>query len=88
MPQTPAQPTVALATRVPIEVDARRRRLQEQTGKTVPELIDQAFLLLECSLNRATGNRSAGTDLQPQPNASESLPERASIDAISGGTAV
>jgi len=47
-----AQPTVSLASRVPTDVDARRRRLQQQIGCTVPDLLDKALRALERALNR------------------------------------
>ena len=47
-----AQPTVSLASRVPTDVDARRRRLQQQIGCTVPDLLDKARRALERALNR------------------------------------
>jgi hypothetical protein len=51
MPHPQAQPRVALATRVPIEVDALRRRLQQRTGDTVSKLIGRALRALERSLS-------------------------------------
>jgi hypothetical protein len=48
-----AQPTISFASRVPSEVDARRRRLQRQMGCTVPDLLDKALRALEGSLNSA-----------------------------------
>jgi hypothetical protein len=43
----PSQPTVNFFTRVPVEVDERRRRLQAQTGYSVPRLVDEALRCLE-----------------------------------------
>ena len=45
-----AKPTVAFATRVDPATDERRRRLQELTGRTTPELINDALKLLEIQL--------------------------------------
>jgi hypothetical protein len=42
-----AQATVAFATRVPTDVDARRRRLQRETRCTLSELIEQALVALD-----------------------------------------
>ena len=55
MPSPQAQPTVAFATRVAIEDDARRRRLQAQIGCTVPDLISRALEALEDSLAARDG---------------------------------
>jgi hypothetical protein len=49
MPQPAAQPTISFATRVPLDVDARRRLLQQKIGCTVSELIDRALTELERS---------------------------------------
>jgi hypothetical protein len=51
MPQPTAQPTVAFASRVSTDVDARRRRLQQQIGCTVPDLISMALEALERALD-------------------------------------
>jgi hypothetical protein len=50
MPAPRAQATVAFASRVPTEVDERRRRLQARIGCTVPVLISKALQALEHSL--------------------------------------
>jgi hypothetical protein len=63
-----AQPTISFATRVPVEVDARRRRLQRQTGCAVPDLLDKALRALEISLNSAD-NAPAGRALTPEQEA-------------------
>ena len=46
-----AQPTISFASRVPAEVDRRRRRLQAQIRCTMPELFSVALQALERSLN-------------------------------------
>jgi hypothetical protein len=58
MPYPRARSTVSRATRVPIEDDARCRRLQQQIGCTTPHLISKALEELERSLN-ASRNGSA-----------------------------
>lgn len=67
-----AQPTISFASRVPGEVDARRRRLQRQIGCTVPDLLDKALRALECALNTADStpaSRGLSPHQQtPQPN--------------------
>ena len=60
-----ARPTVSLATRLSLEDDARRRRLQQLTGDKVPVLIARALQLLEHALNSAGGNRASKTELPP-----------------------
>jgi hypothetical protein len=47
-----AQPTFSFASRVPAEVDARRRRLQRRIGCTLLDLLDKALRALERSLIR------------------------------------
>jgi hypothetical protein len=51
MPSLQAQPTVAFATRVAIEDDLRRRKLQAMIGCTMPQLIAMALAELERSLD-------------------------------------
>lgn len=63
-----AQPTISFASRVPSEVDARRRRLQRQMGCTVPDLLDKALRALEGSLNSAA-NVPVGRALTPEQEA-------------------
>jgi hypothetical protein len=43
----PAQPAISLSTRVSVETDERRRRLQARTGYSVPRLVDEALRNLE-----------------------------------------
>jgi len=45
-----AKPTVSFATRVDPATDERRRRIQELTGLTTPDLIKEAMKLLEVRL--------------------------------------
>ena len=45
-----AKPGVNFFTRVDIETDDRRRRLQERTGYSVPRLVDEALRNFEDSL--------------------------------------
>jgi hypothetical protein len=45
--RTTAQPAVNFFTRVSLDTDKRRRRLQEKLGLTGPELIDRALQSLE-----------------------------------------
>ncbi len=47
----PAQPKVNFYTQVSVDVDARRRRIQAQTGYPLPRLIDEALSALELSLD-------------------------------------
>ena len=51
MPHPLPTPTVPLAARVPLEVDALRRRLQRLTGDTVPDLLTKALRALKHSLS-------------------------------------
>ena len=66
-----AQPTISFASRVPAEVDARRRRLQQQIGCTVPDLLDAALRALERSLNTGSDDDSDGQRRGFQPIRSE-----------------
>jgi hypothetical protein len=43
----PAQPAVNFFTRVSVETDERRRRIQARTGYSVPRLVDEALRSLE-----------------------------------------
>jgi hypothetical protein len=45
-----AKPTVSFATRVDPATDERRRRIQELTGLTTPDLIKEAMQALEARL--------------------------------------
>jgi hypothetical protein len=45
-----AKPLVGLGTRVPVETDDLRRRLQARTGDDLPELISKALSALEREL--------------------------------------
>jgi hypothetical protein len=49
-----AQPKVNFYTQVSVAVDARRRRIQEQTGYPLPRLVDEALRALELSLDART----------------------------------
>ena len=57
MPAPRARPTVILAGRVPIEVDERRRRLQERLGCGVADLMTIALERLEADLLRCNTER-------------------------------
>ena len=59
MPSPRARPTVILAGRVPIEVDERRRRLQERLGYGVPDLLALALERLEAELALDTDKADA-----------------------------
>jgi hypothetical protein len=50
--RAPGKPAVSFFTRVDLETDARRRRLQERTGKTLPNLVAEALRLMELELQR------------------------------------
>lgn len=54
-----AQPTVSFATRVDPATDERRRRIQELTGLTTPDLIKEAMKLLEARLHAKSLSESA-----------------------------
>jgi hypothetical protein len=45
-------PTCSFATRVRLDVDERRRRLQRLLDCTVPDLIDQALAALDEKIER------------------------------------
>jgi hypothetical protein len=62
-----AQPTISFASRVPSDVDARRRRLQRQMGCTVPDLLDKALRALERTLN----TRDDPSAMQTAPDPTE-----------------
>src|SRR5262249_44362272 len=81
-----AQPTVSFASRVPAEVDARRRRLQEQIGCTLPDLVDKALRALEHSLNNGTHASNAADKTQTvrkqKSNASASRLMKWALDGV------
>ena len=45
-------PSFSLATRIPVDTDERRRRLQRTLDCSVPDLVDRAFKALEEKIER------------------------------------
>jgi hypothetical protein len=54
--RTRAKPGVNLFTRVDLETDERRRRLQERTGYSVPRLVAEALRKFERALDGKPGS--------------------------------
>jgi hypothetical protein len=54
----PAQPAINFFTRINIETDKRRRRLQERTGYPAPRLVDEALRAFETDLDRNPHKRA------------------------------
>lgn len=48
---TQAKPGMNFFTRVDLETDERRRRLQQRTGYSLPRLVDEALRELEANLD-------------------------------------
>jgi hypothetical protein len=70
MAHQPAQATIAFSARVPVEDDARRRRLQARMGCTVRDLISRALAELERALDAEALDASPTTDREkkmPRP---------------------
>jgi hypothetical protein len=84
--RTTAQPAVNFFTRVSLETDERRRRLQARTGYSGPELVDEALQTLERALDEREPNAS-GAGAKPEGPGAAAMTDPTNGNDDSGGFA-